>query len=48
MDGHDVTTVVGFRYEPQCWSLSVSYTLDRAMDSREYLVDISLYGLGKS
>ncbi len=45
--GQTIETVVGFKYEPQCWSLSVGFRNDRAMDSREYLVEISLHGLGK-
>jgi len=46
-EGKDVRTVVGFTYEPQCWSLHTSYTDDGTMDSREFFVEISLYGLGK-
>lgn len=46
-DGEDVKTVIGFRYKPQCWALTVSYTHDRTMDAREYFVEVSLYGLGK-
>jgi LPS-assembly protein len=46
-DGQDVKTVVGFKYEPQCWSLDLSYTDDRAMDTQEYFVKVSLYGLGE-
>lgn len=46
-EGKDVETVIGFRYEPQCWALNVSFTYDRAMDTREYFVEVSLYGLGK-
>ncbi|UCD87147.1 MAG: LPS assembly protein LptD, partial [Desulfobacterales bacterium] len=46
-DGKSVETVIGFMYEPQCWSLNVSYTDDRAMDTQEYFVEVSLYGLGK-
>ena len=46
-DGQDVKTVVGFKYEPQCWSLDFSYTDDRAMDTQKYFVEVSLYGLGE-
>jgi LPS-assembly protein len=46
-EGKSVETVIGFIYEPQCWSLNVSYTDDRAMDTQEYFVALSLYGLGK-
>jgi LPS-assembly protein len=46
-DGKSVETVIGFMYEPQCWSLNLSYTDDRTMDTQEYFVELSLYGLGK-
>ncbi len=46
-DGQDIEMMVGFKYEPQCWSLSVSYTRDSTIDSREFFVEISLQGLGK-
>ncbi|MBW1740147.1 MAG: LPS-assembly protein LptD [Deltaproteobacteria bacterium] len=46
-DGQEIKSVVGFKYERQCWSLSVSYTHDRTMDVREYFFEISLYGLGE-
>jgi LPS-assembly protein len=42
-----VELLVGFRYEPQCWSFDVSYTHDWAVDSREFFVEINLHGLGK-
>jgi LPS-assembly protein len=43
----DIKSVIQFRYEFQCWSLSVTYTHDRTMDEREYLFEIGLYGLGE-
>jgi LPS-assembly protein len=43
----DVKTIVGLRYEPQCWSLDVSYIDDRTADTREFFIELSLYGLGK-
>jgi LPS-assembly protein len=46
-DDQDVRTIFGLRYEPQCWSLDVSYTDDRTADTREFFVALSLYGLGK-
>lgn len=46
-DAQDIEMVVGFNYEPQCWSLSVRYTRDSTIDSREFFVEISLHGLGK-
>ena len=47
MDDKDVKSVVGFKYESQCWALNFSYTDDRTMDEREYFVGVSLYGLGE-
>lgn len=47
-DGKDVKRVIGFMYEPQCWSLNFSYTDDRTMDTQEYFVGIGLYGLGET
>jgi LPS-assembly protein len=47
MDDQDVKSVIGFKYEPQCWSLDFSFTDDRDMDEREYAVAIALYGLGE-
>jgi hypothetical protein len=46
-DGEDVRTVVGFKYESQCWSLHTSYTDDRTMDTQAFFVEIGLYGIGK-
>ena len=46
-DGENVKSVIGFRYEPQCWSLDFSYTKDWAMDEQAYYVGVSLYGLGE-
>jgi len=46
-EGEEVKTAIGFRYEPQCWSLTVTYTHDKTMDVREYFVQVSLHGLGK-
>ena len=46
-DDQDVKTMVGFKYQPQCWSLDVSYTDDRTADAREFFIEFSLYGLGK-
>jgi hypothetical protein len=46
-DGQEIEMMVEFKYEPQCWSLSVRYTRDRTIDSREFFVEISLQGLGK-
>ncbi len=43
----EIESVLGFRYEPQCWSLYVKYTHDCTMNTREYSFEISLYGLGK-
>jgi len=43
----DVKSVLGFAYEPQCWSFFVKYTDDRTGNKREYFFEISLYGLGK-
>ncbi len=43
----EITSTLGFRYEPQCWSWTVKYTHDRAANRREYLFQISLYGLGE-
>ena len=42
-----VKSVIGLRYEAQCWSLDFSYTNDRVMDEREYFVEVALYGLGE-
>jgi LPS-assembly protein len=47
-NGQQVETVVGFRYEPQCWSFDVRYTRDKTIDSREFFFQISLHGLGKA
>ncbi len=46
-DGEDVKAVIGFKFEPRCWSLDFSYTDDKTMDTREYFVLVSLYGLGE-
>jgi len=46
-DHETVKSVIGFKYEPQCWSLDFSYTDDRTMDEQEYFVEVSLYGLGE-
>ncbi len=46
-DGLDVKSIVGLKYEPQCWSLDVSYIDDRTADTREFFFEFSLYGLGK-
>ena len=46
-DGEDVKAVIGFKFEPQCWSLDFSYADDRTMDTQEYFVKVSLYGLGE-
>jgi LPS-assembly protein len=46
-ESQSVRTVVGFMYEPQCWSLNFSYTDDRAMDNQEFSVAVSLSGLGE-
>jgi LPS-assembly protein len=46
-EGQDIELVVGFKYEPQCWSFNVSYTHDWTIDSQEFFVEISLHGLGK-
>lgn len=46
-DGQNIRTVVGFKYEPQCWSFDFRYKDDRTMDNQEYFVEISLYGLGQ-
>lgn len=43
----NVKSVIGFKYEPQCWSLDFSYTDDRTTDKRECLVGVSLFGLGE-
>ncbi|MCK4727911.1 MAG: LPS assembly protein LptD, partial [Desulfobacterales bacterium] len=43
----NVESVMGFRYEAQCWSLDFSYTSDRPMEERECFVEITLYGLGE-
>ena len=43
----DVKTVIGFRYEPQCWSLDFSFTDDRTIEKQEYFVEVGLYGLGE-
>lgn len=47
MDDQNVKSVIGFKYEPQCWSLDFRFTDDSEMDEREYLVEVSLSGLGK-
>ncbi len=47
MDNQGVRSVVGFKYEPQCWSLDFSFTDDREMDEQEYSVQVGLYGLGE-
>jgi len=47
VENQDVKSVIGFKYEPQCWSLDFRFTDDREMDEREYLVEVSLSGLGK-
>jgi LPS-assembly protein len=47
-EGKGVKRVIGFMYEPQCWSLNFSYTDDRTMDTQEYFVGIGLYGLGET
>ncbi|HID30567.1 MAG TPA: LPS assembly protein LptD, partial [Desulfobacterales bacterium] len=46
-DNETVKSVMGLRYEAQCWSLDFSYTNDRVMDEREYFVEVALYGLGE-
>jgi LPS-assembly protein len=46
-EGQDIELVVGFKYEPQCWSFNVSYTHDWTIDSKEFFFEISLHGLGK-
>jgi lipopolysaccharide assembly outer membrane protein LptD (OstA) len=46
-DDQDVKTIVGLKYAPQCWSLDVSYIDDRTADTREFFIELSLYGLGK-
>jgi LPS-assembly protein len=46
-DGQDVKTIVGLKYEPQCWSLDVSYIDDRTGGTREFFVELGLYGLGR-
>lgn len=46
-EGREVKTVVGFKYEPQCWALTFRYTHDRAMGEQEYFIEISLHGLGE-
>jgi LPS-assembly protein len=45
-DGKTVQTVFGLRYEPQCWSVAVTYTDDRSIDEQKFAVEIGLYGLG--
>jgi LPS-assembly protein len=46
-DHENVESVIGFKYEPQCWSLDFSYAHDRTTNEREYFVGVSLYGLGE-
>jgi LPS-assembly protein len=46
-ESQSVRTVVGFIYEPQCWSLNFSYTDDAAMDDQEFSIAVSLSGLGE-
>jgi LPS-assembly protein len=43
----NLKSVMGFRYEAQCWSVDLNYTSDRVMDEREYFVEVGLYGLGE-
>jgi LPS-assembly protein len=47
MDDQDVRSVIGFRYEPQCWFLDLKFTDDREMDEQEYFVEVGLYGLSE-
>jgi LPS-assembly protein len=47
-DAQDVETIIGFRYEPQCWSLDIGFAHDRAIGSRECFFEVSLNGLGKA
>ncbi len=46
-DSKEVKSVLGLKYAPQCWSFSLYYTHDRTVNKREYLFEISLYGLGE-
>ncbi len=46
-DNEDIKSVLGFAYEPQCWSFFLRYTDDRTTNKREYFFEISLYGLGR-
>jgi LPS-assembly protein len=46
-DKKDIKSVLGFAYEPQCWSFFLRYTDDRTTNKREYFFEISLYGLGR-
>jgi LPS-assembly protein len=46
-DEQEVDTVLGFRYESQCWSLNAGFVYDGAVDSQEVFFEISLLGLGQ-
>lgn len=46
ISGQEIETVVGFRYRPQCWSLNLRYTDDKAVGVQEYFFEVSLYQLG--
>jgi LPS-assembly protein len=45
--GKIIKTGYGIRYEPQCWSLGVTYTDDRSIDEQKVLIEVGLHGLGK-
>ena len=45
-DNQDIKSILGFGYQPQCWSFNVEYTDDRDVNNRQYLFRISLHGLG--
>jgi LPS-assembly protein len=45
-DNQDIKSVLGFLYQPQCWSFHLEYTDDRDVNNRQYLFRISLHGLG--
>ena len=47
LDSKAVRSEVGFVYSPQCWTFSLSYVHDRTISKREYLFQISLFGLGE-
>jgi hypothetical protein len=42
-----VKSETGFIYAPQCWSFTLTYTHDRSINERQYMFQISLFGLGE-